>query len=196
MISSLVRITGSSGNHSTISVCAPDADITFQSCDHVMFRVHRKNLEINSEGFSAPSGTTSSDSIVPLSECAEVLELLFQYVYPQRTPDLTSIRFKTLADLAEAAEKYQVFGAMEICMLRMRFVPDYSSINIPSEIQHRDVYKDHPFEVLLHATRHGYPELMDIAQARALEIPPVQAFELFSPAVYIAFVSRSNHGRF
>lgn len=84
-------------------------------------------MEATSEGFSPPSGTSSSDSTVPLSERAEVLELLFQYVYPQRTPTITMIPFKVFADLAEAAEKYQVFGAMEICMLRMGCVHTFLS---------------------------------------------------------------------
>ncbi|KZP04194.1 hypothetical protein FIBSPDRAFT_844272 [Athelia psychrophila] len=152
--------------------CAQDADMTFESSDHVLFRVHRKNLEITSEGFAPPSGTTISNGFVQLSERAEILDLLFQYTYPQRPPDLTSIRFEAFTDLAEATEKYQMFGAMEICRLLMKAA-----------------YNDHPFEVLLYSTRHGYSELMTLAQGRTLELSPADAFKLFPPAAYIAFVS-------
>ncbi|KZP11904.1 hypothetical protein FIBSPDRAFT_755917, partial [Athelia psychrophila] len=151
---------------------AQDADVTFESCDHVLFRVHRKNLESTSEGFSPPSGTTTSNEIVQLSERAEILDLLFQYAYPQRPPDLTSIPFEVFAGLAEAAEKYQMFGAMEICRLLMKCLPA----------------PDHPFEVLMYAIRHEYPDLMDLAQRRALQFSPDQAFDCMSPAVYIAWV--------
>ncbi|KZP11907.1 hypothetical protein FIBSPDRAFT_1050434 [Athelia psychrophila] len=150
--------------------CAQDADMTFESCDHVLFRVHRKNLDSTSEGFSPPSGTTASNEIVQLSERAEILNLLFQYAYPQRPPDLTSIPFEVFTGLAEAAEKYQMFAAMEICRMATKAV-----------------YNDHPFEVLLYSTRHGYPELMTLAQGRALELSPADAFKYFPPAVYIAF---------
>ncbi|KZP04199.1 hypothetical protein FIBSPDRAFT_799760 [Athelia psychrophila] len=150
--------------------CAQDADVTFESCDHVLFRVHRKNLEITSEGFSPPSGTITSNDSVQLSERAEILDLLFQYTYPQRPPDLTLIRFEVFADLAEAAEKYQMFGAMEICRMAMKAA-----------------YNDHSFEVLLYSTRHGYPELMTLAQGRALELSTADAFRLFPPTCYIAY---------
>jgi hypothetical protein len=63
----------------------------------------------------------SSDEVVPLLESAIVLELLFKYMYPQRTPDLKKVEFTVLAKLAEAAEKYQVFGAMDICNTRMGY---------------------------------------------------------------------------
>lgn len=53
----------------------------------------------------------------------------------------------------------------------------------------RPAYKDHPFEVLIYATRHGYADLMDVAQVRALELSPAAAFNSFPPAVYIAWVS-------
>jgi len=59
--------------------CAVDSDVTFESCDNVLFKVHRPNLITHSEGFSPPDGTTamSSEEHVSLSESAEVLELLF-----------------------------------------------------------------------------------------------------------------------
>jgi hypothetical protein len=95
--------------------------LTFKSSDGVLFKVHRKNLENASEGFSAPE-VCSGEEIVELTESRYTLELLFQYMYPQRHPDLRKVRFSQLAALAEAVEKYQVYTAMEICQIRMTCV--------------------------------------------------------------------------
>ena len=54
-----------------------------------------------------------------LDEPSDVLEILFQFVYPRRHPSLEDTDFETLAVVAEAAEKYQVFSAMNVCPLRL-----------------------------------------------------------------------------
>ncbi|KZP14817.1 hypothetical protein FIBSPDRAFT_935589 [Athelia psychrophila] len=149
--------------------CKADSDITFRSCDGVLFKVHHKNLSAVSEGFSPPEGTSSQDEVVSLTEDGDTLEMLFQYMYPQRNPNLKDIDFKLLAKLAEAAEKYQAYTAMLICSERMG-----------------DAYHEHPFEVMMYAMRHGYPELMDKSERLALEVSPTIAFQSFPPQVYIA----------
>jgi hypothetical protein len=50
-------------------VCAADSDITLQSSDGVLFKVHRKNLEVHSEGFAgadaiSPGGSLSEDVVL------------------------------------------------------------------------------------------------------------------------------------
>jgi len=60
--------------------------------------------------------------VVKLVEPAAVLELLFQYVYPQRHPKLKLVEFEVLNGLAEAAEKYQVYPALEHCKISMECV--------------------------------------------------------------------------
>ena len=86
-------------------------------------RVHRKNLDTHFEGFSPPEGTIASTQlIVQLQEPGETFDLLFQFMYPQRHPNLKQLEFRTLSALAEVAEKYQVFSALDICSVYMRFV--------------------------------------------------------------------------
>jgi hypothetical protein len=87
----------------------------------VLFQVHRMNLEMHSEGFAAAGECTipASSEALDLPETAAVLELLLQYMYRQPQPDLTQVKFVDLSDLAEAAEKYQVYPAMEICKVMM-----------------------------------------------------------------------------
>jgi hypothetical protein len=92
-------------------VNSPDADVTFQSCDGILFSIHRPNLQTNTEGFPPPEISTG-DEIVPLSESSATLEILFQFIYPRRHPALDEIAFADLAALAEAAEKYQVFASL------------------------------------------------------------------------------------
>lgn len=109
--------------HATVN--AADADVTFQSGDGVFLRVHRKNLEAHAAGFPPP-GFETNEEVVPLTENSSTLELLFEFIYPKRQPDVEFMLFEDFALLAEASEKYEVFSAIGICALRMR----YASISL------------------------------------------------------------------
>jgi hypothetical protein len=100
-------------------VCGPDFDVTFQSSDGILFRIHKINLKVNTGGFVLPEFETHNE-IVCLTETAMTLELLFQFCYSDHRPDVEALDFDALALLAEAAEKYQVFSAMDICKICMR----------------------------------------------------------------------------
>lgn len=56
----------------------------------------------------------------------------------------------------------------------------------------REAYTKHPFEVMLYAMKHGYGELMDMAEKTALGLSPTMAFHSFSPQGYIAWVSEKR----
>jgi hypothetical protein len=105
-----------------------DADVTFKSSDGVLFHIHRKNLEVCAEGFPPAEVPMGEGEVVELLENSVTLELLFQFMYPQRHPALDTTPFEILHPLAEAAEKYQVFPAMNICHIRLRFVSVSCSI--------------------------------------------------------------------
>ncbi|KZP33083.1 hypothetical protein FIBSPDRAFT_1036239 [Athelia psychrophila] len=142
--------------------CASDSDVTVRSSDGVLFKVHRKNLEVHSDIFAAAdsiatesAGNAKADEVVPLSEHSSVLELLLQYMYRQPQPDLKAVEFEKLADLAEAAEKYQVFAAIAICNVFMRNELEY-----------------HPLEVLVYAFKHDYSDLLDKAAVKVIAIAP------------------------
>jgi hypothetical protein len=76
-------------------------------------------LKVSAECFAPPEFETR-DEIILLTETALTLELLFQFCYPDGHPDVEGLEFSVLALLAEAAEKYQVFSAMNICRICMR----------------------------------------------------------------------------
>ncbi|KAG5352782.1 hypothetical protein C0989_000444 [Termitomyces sp. Mn162] len=95
---------------------ASDADIVVRWSDNILFHVHRKNLETHAAGFP-PSEFDAKGEIVPLTEDASTLVL--RYMYPQRIPDIELLAFDHLYDLAEAADKYEVFHVMNMCKMRM-----------------------------------------------------------------------------
>lgn len=103
--------------------CALEADIYLRSSDGILFEAHSKNLELYSGGFPpANFADVGGDEreVVQMTETSSVLALLLQYVHNQRQPDSSRFQFETLAGLAEAAEKYLVFSAMEVCKIKMR----------------------------------------------------------------------------
>ena len=92
-----------------------------RSSDGVLFNLHRKYLEATTGSFPGPEFDTHGE-VIQLSEPADVLALLFQFVTPARQPHLRGVKFALLDSLAEAANKYDVFSAMNICEARLLFV--------------------------------------------------------------------------
>ncbi|KAJ7288884.1 hypothetical protein C8J57DRAFT_522873 [Mycena rebaudengoi] len=154
--------------------CSPDADITISSSDGVLFKVHSKNLEVHSDIFADAQNTTrlaSEDDVVHLSENADVLGLLFQYMYRQPQPDLRNVEFEVFAGLAEAAEKYAVHSALTLCRLKM-------SESIPA----------HPLEVLDYAERHGHDDLANESARQSMGLGVTKALEVLAPDTFRAWV--------
>ncbi|KAJ7095650.1 hypothetical protein C8R44DRAFT_813571 [Mycena epipterygia] len=147
-----------------------DADVTFRSSDGVLFHIHRKNLEVCTEGF--PPGEISTEGeAVQLIETSATLELLFQFIYPQRHPGLDTTPFKILYPLAEAAEKYQIFPAMNICHIRLR-----------------DMVHKHPVEVAVYAAKHDYPHLVSEVAPMMISMPPVNVITILPPYLVLPWI--------
>jgi len=125
--------------------CDPEADVIFKSSDGVLFRIHKQNLHSTCGAFPPAKLSTFGEN-VSLEEAADVLELLFAFVYPRQHPLLEDLSIATLVPLAEAAEKYQVFAAMGVCFFRMK-----------QEVA------ENPIQVLNYAVKHNYPDLMEQA---------------------------------
>ncbi|GBE89381.1 hypothetical protein BKA93DRAFT_828027 [Sparassis latifolia] len=149
---------------------ASDADLVVKSSDGVLFNVHRRNLEMHSEGFPGADFVTNGE-IVELSETAETLHLLFQYMYRQPQPNLEGEPFKIIAGLAEAAEKYRVFPALEICKVFMKAA-------IPT----------HPTAVFLYAARHGHLNLCNEVAPKSIGYPVADALRNFDSTVLASWL--------
>ncbi|KAJ8496792.1 hypothetical protein ONZ45_g12296 [Pleurotus djamor] len=95
---------------------------------------------------SPPSVSKLHSEQVQLSESSEVLNVLLQYMYRQPPPDLYELEFEVLEQVAEAADKYRVFFAIDACKRAMRdAIPSYS------------------FQVLNWAVKHKHTQLIDEA---------------------------------
>ncbi|KAJ7719024.1 hypothetical protein DFH07DRAFT_316503 [Mycena maculata] len=160
--------------------CAADANITISSSDGMLFKVHRKNLEVHSDIFADAGNMTSvdpGDDVVTLSETSEVLDLLFQYMHRQLPPDLRDVDFKVASGLAEAAEKYWVYSALTPCREKM-----VNSV------------RDHPLQVLDYAMRHGHAELASEAARQSMGLGVEEAMESLAPDTFRTWVRITLQG--
>lgn len=99
-----------------------NTDVSFKSADGKVFYLQKKYLEFNTGGFPYAEFNTQDGEPIQLPESSMVLEALFRFTYPIIQPDLEDTSFEVVAAVADAAEKYVVFSAMNFCRLRMRFV--------------------------------------------------------------------------
>ncbi|THU99742.1 hypothetical protein K435DRAFT_751668 [Dendrothele bispora CBS 962.96] len=158
-------------------------DVIFCSSDNVLFYIHKKNLEFSTGGFpmadftssqvtNADEGHTSSPKrtaeIVPLTETGSILEILFQFVYPQRHPSLDDMNWVTFSGLAEAAEKYEVYNAMNVCQIRMR-----------------DYIPQHAAEIFGFAAKHDYPNVIALVAPLLVGKPLDEVAEILPYYIYV-----------
>ncbi|KIK61157.1 hypothetical protein GYMLUDRAFT_73549 [Collybiopsis luxurians FD-317 M1] len=145
-----------------------NSDIVIRSSDDVKFRLHKKNLECNSEAFP-PAETPTNGEIVLLSETAATLKILFQFIYPRPYPNLEKLDVKSLLLVAEAAEKYRIFPAMYGCQFALR--------------KHLN---SNPRDILIFAVKHDNPSLIvQLPLKYLLDTPLSDLAEILSPSVYM-----------
>jgi len=97
-------------------------DVIFQSSDGILFCLHRKNLETHSDAFPGPEIPVKELEVANLTEPSEVLAIIFDFMYPRRQADIEKMDYDIVAQVAEAVEKYQIFSAMQTCVLRLKYV--------------------------------------------------------------------------
>ncbi|KAJ3545037.1 hypothetical protein NMY22_g2583 [Coprinellus aureogranulatus] len=130
--------------------CDIPVDIVLRSSDKALIGAHQTNLAQFSEGFPSPSDVNSSSEPVDLTEDGGTLNLLMQFMHKQRHPNLSmqETSISTTLKLAEAAEKYLVYAAMNACYIR---------IDDPRAL------RDNSLEALKYAVKFDYPDLADRA---------------------------------
>ncbi|KAG6808169.1 hypothetical protein H0H87_000476 [Tephrocybe sp. NHM501043] len=111
-----------------------------------------------------------------MTEDAATLENLFKHIYPKRHPDIELLPIEDLCKLAEAAEKYEVFGVMNICKMRMK-----------------ELVKDHPKEAFDYASRHGYHDILSMAAPLLVDIPLSKMAPTLSPHLIGPWLSYQEH---
>jgi hypothetical protein len=116
--------------------CLLEINVILKSSDGTCFGSHVKNLEMYSDGFppSEFSNPNTLPEVVLLPESSDVLSLLLHYMHKQRQPKSSGFKFNVLCRLAEAAEKYMVFSATEVCKIHMKSVLISSRVNFHSSL--------------------------------------------------------------
>ncbi|KAF9061735.1 hypothetical protein BDP27DRAFT_1234690, partial [Rhodocollybia butyracea] len=148
-----------------------DADVVIRSCDNVEFHLHKKNLECTTGAFP-PAETPTENEIVQLSESSETLDILFQFVYPRSFPSLDTMDFESLMLVAEAAEKYEVVGAIYSCEFNLRKFHD-----------------THPKRIVEFAAKHNYRELVVKVLPNLIDTNLSEVVEILPSYIYNPWVS-------
>ncbi|KAF9472494.1 hypothetical protein BDN70DRAFT_938141 [Pholiota conissans] len=168
----------------SVLFCEPDADVTFISSDGIHFKIHSEHLTLTSTVGLArlpENVSTAGSDPICLSETSDVLEILFQFIEPpplsrnHRHPSVMDMEPSLFFRIAEAAEKYIVYGAMGVCSMRMH-----------------QIVSEYPVEVLNHCALHGYPHLADQAAEKAIS-HPIDAVvpKLTAPGLALKYVQSS-----
>ncbi|KIY61923.1 hypothetical protein CYLTODRAFT_476584 [Cylindrobasidium torrendii FP15055 ss-10] len=107
--------------------CSETVDIIFKSSDGKLIGAHCARLCQYSPFF--PLAPVEDGVLVPpkepleLAEASEVLKILMHYFHPKHPlPETDLIPISRLEALAEAARKYDLHSAIEVCRLAMMYV--------------------------------------------------------------------------
>jgi hypothetical protein len=145
----------------------------------------------NAEVFSV----CATGELVELTEPSEVVDLLLQLMSLREPPNLKSLDFETLAMLAEAVEKYDVFHSKSTCRMYMQYVNlcfcekngtlKYCRASIP----------DHAAEVLKYAVKHGYAKVADDAAFCSIDYEVNEMAKHLTPEAFLAWVCLPSSAR-
>ncbi|KAF9524872.1 hypothetical protein CPB83DRAFT_945509 [Crepidotus variabilis] len=108
--------------------CVATIDVILKSSNGKLIGSHQAGLNQYSDAFPAVGFEVTEP--VELSETADVLQLMLYFMHHVRQPELKNLDFKVLAGLAEAAEKYSIFTAMDLCKIHMELAVDKHPIEV------------------------------------------------------------------
>lgn len=147
------------------SLC--DSDIEVRSVDGFIFQLHRVVLKVTTGVFPGSEIETDGE-MVQLTEPAEVLGILFAFLYPKAHPGLYGESFEAVAAVAEAAGKYEVFSAASTCNERLlNFLPQHAP------------------EIFVHAVKHDYTRLISATLPHFARGPLIPVMEKLPPSYLI-----------
>ncbi|TFK70765.1 hypothetical protein BDN72DRAFT_896213 [Pluteus cervinus] len=127
--------------------CGLPIDVVIKTSDAQYFGTHLQNLESHADGFPPASlGKRKRVNHMDIEEDSEVTSLMLHLMHKQPQPDLRQTPISILVRLAEAAEKYLIYSAMNICRVVLN--------TRTSEA---------PLGILAYAIKHGYHEVADVA---------------------------------
>jgi len=167
-----------------------DSDIEVRSGDGFIFQLHRVALGVSTGAFPGSEIDTGGE-MVQLTEPANVLGILFAFLYPKTHPDLHGESFEMLAAIAEAAGKYEVISAVDICNERLLcvFLDSSSPLMVHTKFAYnRKFLPKHAPEILVHAVKHHYPRLISAILPHLARAPFIPVLEKLPPSYMVPWV--------
>ncbi|TFK64125.1 hypothetical protein BDN72DRAFT_901824 [Pluteus cervinus] len=117
---------------------------------------------------------SEAKSYIDIGKGLVILNLLYFFTCPRPYPDLRALDIETLVELRDAAEKYEISGAINACNIAMR-----------------TKISTHPLQVFQYAGKYQITDLLDEAAPSLLETPLLEILDLKLPEDYFrAWVSR------
>ena len=110
--------------------------------------------------------------MISLPDKSFTLDLLFQFIYPLRRPDLKPLKFDTVRLLTICAEQYGVYAARVICKEYMRsgsrMVLWTRCLSFDSK---RETLPQEARFILIYAAKHRYYDILDVATPLVIDQP-------------------------
>ena len=121
-------------NDKTVSLY--DSDIEIHLANGFIFQLHHVVLGMTTGAFPGSKLDTGGE-MVQLIEPANMISILFAFLYSKVPLDLHGEGFEVVAALAEAFGKYEVFSAVQACNERLAYVvSDLSSPFLADNIRY------------------------------------------------------------
>ncbi|KAJ3756485.1 hypothetical protein EV360DRAFT_47877, partial [Lentinula raphanica] len=150
-------------------------DVSFRSSDGVIFRIDQWRLALMTDAFPPASSGCRPEGVVQLyDEDSETLEMLFVFLYPNLSiPDIGALPYDALVKLLNAADKYALTSAIEICLCYLQ-----------------KYVEDCPLEILKLAGRHNHYTLLAAVAPYLVNLLPAELKSKgFSPDLCDKWVS-------
>ncbi|KAL1733922.1 hypothetical protein EV714DRAFT_203362 [Schizophyllum commune] len=153
--------------HCSVDGCDLPVDVVFKSSDGELLGAHSRNLEMYGEGFPAAPNGVADPEPASLTEPAKTLRTLLAFMHLVPQPRIRNLSCKSVLEIAEAAEKYGVHSATQVCAIVLE-----------------SKGKECPSDVLRFALRHGYKELANTVAPYTLEFSVAEMKSMYKDDDY------------
>ncbi|THU79276.1 hypothetical protein K435DRAFT_768860 [Dendrothele bispora CBS 962.96] len=194
----------------------PTSDITLQSSDRVLFKVHRRNLEMYSQVFADAAGATATvPPSTPTRAPASLTGTVEQPPSSSSSSPSSQLHDNTSSP-TQSSEIVHLSESSAVLDLMFQYMylqpqPDLRKVDfdvvkdLAEAVEKYCVYsamgalnlrmREHipsqPVEVILYAIRHNCPELINESAEATLEISPYPMLQRVPPDVFSAWVRLS-----
>ncbi|THV04273.1 hypothetical protein K435DRAFT_714731 [Dendrothele bispora CBS 962.96] len=192
----------------------PTSDITLQSSDRVLFKVHRRNLEMYSQVFADAAGATATvPPSTPTRAPASLTGTVEQPLSSSSSSSSSQLHDNTSSP-TQSSEIVHLSESSAVLDLMFQYMylqpqPDLRKVDfdvvkdLAEAVEKYCVYsamgalnlrmREHipsqPVEVLLYAIRHNHPELINESAEATLEFPPYPMLQRVPLEVFSAWIS-------